>query len=71
MLGTHKFFSLIELIRNLCLIKDELSPDTVVQADQNLRYVNYMIGPLTFPQLDNVSHIKIRSHISYKKYKKK
>ena len=39
--------SLPEQGPNLCLITDELSPDTVVQGDQHLRYyVNSTIGPL-------------------------
>ena len=43
---------------NLCLITDELSPNTVVQGDQHLSfYVNSMIGPPTFPQLDHSSHM--------------
>ena len=43
---------------NLCLITDELSPDTVLIAGQNIRYyVNSIIGPPTFPQLDHSSHM--------------
>ena len=35
---------------NMCLITEELSPDTVVQADKNLGYyMNSMIGPPIFP----------------------
>ena len=50
--------SLTESSPNLCLITDKQSPDTGVQDDQNLRYyVNSMIGPQTFPQLDHLSHM--------------
>ena len=42
----------------LCLITDKQSPDTEVQDDHNLRYfVNSMIGPQTFSQLDHLSHM--------------
>ena len=50
--------SLTEPSPNLCLIADKQSPDTEVQDDQNLRYyVNSVIGPQTFPQLDHLSHM--------------
>ena len=50
--------SLTEPSPDLCLITDELSPDKVVQGDQHLNfYVNSMIGPPTFAQLDHSSHM--------------